>query len=422
MMKRVLFFFLFFPLFLHAQNINILTIDDHIISPVTEEYIRRGLDISEKENSILLIRLDTPGGLLKSTQHIVKLLLNAPVPVITYIAPAGAKAASAGVFISYASNILAMSPSTHIGSAHPVIGMGSWGNLPEEVKNKVLNDTLAWAENIAMQRKRPLDFITQAVKESISITEQEALNRKVCDIVAVDQSALIAALNGKEVMVLGEPRVLATERSEIKIIPQTRKERFFNALIEPNIAYLLLTLGFLALIFEVTHPGFGFPGIAGLICLILAFYALSILPVNYAGIALIVLGISFFIAEAFTPTFGMFTAGGITALVLGTLMMYNQPDLINVSYRIFLPLVIFFGLLSSFLLAKVITAQRQKAKTGAESLINAYGIATSDINPRGKVLIHSELWNAFSPKPVKKGEKIIVEKIEGLTLYVKKEG
>ncbi len=421
-MKRLLFFFLFSPLFLYAQNINILDIDDHIISPVTEEYIQRGLEISEKENAILLIRLDTPGGLLKSTQHIVKMLLNAPVPVITYIAPAGAKAASAGVFIGYASDVLAMSPSTHIGSAHPVIGMKSWGNLPEELKNKVLNDTLAWAANIASQKNRPLDFIVRAVKESISITEQEALKREVCDIIAVDQPALIAALNGRQIEIKGKTRTLATEKAGIKLLPLTGKERFLNTLIEPNIAYLLLTLGFLALIFEVTHPGFGFPGIAGMICLILAFYALSILPVNYAGIALIVLGISFFLAEAFTPAFGMFTAGGITALVLGTLMMYNQPDLITVSCRIFLPLIVFFGLLSSFLLTKIISSQRQKAKTGRESLINSFGVAQSDINPRGKVFVHSELWNAVSSRPIKKGEKIIVEEVKGLTLYVKKEG
>jgi membrane-bound serine protease (ClpP class) len=421
-MRKILPLF-FLPLTVFAQNIKVISIQDHIIGPVTANYIQRGLEIAEKEEAILIIQLDTPGGLLKSTQEIVKLLLNSPIPVVTYITPRGAKAASAGVFISYASHLLAMSPSTHLGSAHPIIGGGSWGKLPQEVKEKVLNDTLAWAENIASQRNRPVSFIRDAIKKSKSITEKEALRLKVCDLVAQDLEDLVKKIDGKVIKIEDKRSTLSTKKAQMAFINLSPQERFLNTIIEPNIAYLLLTLGFLGLVFEVTHPGFGFPGVAGLISLILSFYALSILPVNYAGIAFIVLGIIFFIVEAFTPTFGMFTLGGIISLFLGSVMMFNQPQLIKVSYKFFLPVIAFFSLLSLFLLGKVIASQREKPKTGPESLLGRVGRALTDIEKEGKVLIHSEVWDAVASEIIKKDDEIIVEKIDGLKLYVKrKEG
>ena len=425
-MKRRLVFFivlaiLLCPLLAFSQtNIKILTIKEHLINPVTADYIERGLKKAEKENSILILKIDTPGGLLKSTEQIVKLLLNSSVPVIAYIHPKGARAASAGVFISYASHIFAMSPSTHLGAAHPVIGGGTWGTLGQETKDKIMSDTLAWAENIATQRNRPFSFIKEAIEESISITEEQALQERVCNLIADDLNDLLKQIDGKYVTTTEGKVKISIKGSGIEEIPFTGREQFLHMVIEPNIAYLLLTLGFLGLLFEITHPGFGVPGVIGLIFLILAFYAFSILPINYAAVALIILGILFLAIEAFTPTFGIFTLGAIIALSFGSVMLFNQPLLIKVSFKVFAPVIIFLAGLSIFLLKKVISAHLMKSRVGKEGLIAAEGLAHTHIQKQGKVLIHGEIWNASSLESIKKGEAVIVENVKGLKLLVKK--
>lgn len=415
-----LFFLFLIPLLCPAQKIKIATIKNYIINPITAQYIIRGLEKAERENAIFILQLDTPGGLLKSTEKIVKYFLSSPTPIITYITPSGARAASAGVFISYASDIIAMNPSTHIGAAHPVIGVDSWGKLSKEVKNKVLNDTIAWAKTIAEERNRPVKFIQDAITKSKSITAKEAIKQKVCDIIATDLSELIKKLDGKTVVIQKEKVTLKTAHAKIEEIPFTYREKILNAIIDPNIAYLLFTLGFLGLIFEITHPGFGFPGIAGTICILLAFYAFSILPLNYAGLALILLGIIFLIVEVFTPAFGMFTIGGVTSLVLGSMMLFNQPLLIKVSFKVFLPLIGTLTLFTLFLLNRAISIHRLKVITGKEGIIGEEGTAYTDINKTGKVFLHGEIWNASSPYPIKKGEEVIVVGLERLKLVVKK--
>jgi membrane-bound serine protease (ClpP class) len=420
MKKIIILLFLLFPVPLFPDtSIKVLTLQEKIINPVTAEYIKRGIKEAEKTNSILIIKLDTPGGLLKSTEEIVKLILNSPVPVITYVYPKGAKAASAGVFISYASHILAMSPSTRIGAAHPVLGGGSWGKLDEEMKKKILNDTLSWAKNIAQQRKRPFSFIKDAIQKSISLTEEEALRKGVCDLIAEDINDLVKKIDGRTVKTSLREVKISTKKFSWEEIELTRREKFLHALIEPNIAYLLLTLGFLGLIFEVTHPGFGFPGVAGIIFLLLSFYAFSILPTNYAGISLIVLGLTFFVAEAFTPTFGMFTLGGTISFLLGSVMLFNQPGFARVSFKIIIPAVVSLAGLSFFLLTKIIASFRQRPRVGKESLVGKEAIAYSDIQNEGKVILGNEIWNAIGEN-IKKGERVVVEKIDGLKLYVKK--
>ena len=432
------------PFCIFAQTTaKVLTIEEDIINPVTASYVARALEAAEKDDSIVIIKMDTPGGLLASTEKIVKLLLNSPVPVITYIYPKGARAASAGVFIGYASHILAMSPSTHIGAAHPIISDGKWGDLDEETKKKILNDTLAWAENIARQRNRQVGFVKDAVENSISITEEEAIKevseieevtkkgkkrkqhikRKVCDLIAQDINELLEKINGKTVTTSKGEKTISTDKISLEEINFTPREKFLNVLINPNIAYMLMTLGFLGLIFEVTHPGFGFPGIAGIICLILAFYAFSVLPVNYAGVALIVLGLIFFVVEAFTPTFGMFTLGGIISFLLGSIMLFNQPETIRVSYEFIIPTAIIFGLTSVFVLTKIIQIHRKPPPSGKEGLIGKEGTAYSDISNNGKVFIHGEIWNAVSEEEIKKDEPVQIIEVKGLTLVVKrKEG
>jgi membrane-bound serine protease (ClpP class) len=416
----LLFIFLFLPASFAQTDITLISIQGDIINPVTADYIERALTFAQEKNSLLIIQMDTPGGLLKSTEKIVKLLLNTPVPVITYISPKGSRAASAGTFIGYASHILAMSPSTHIGAAHPVIGGGQWGSLGEETKIKILNDTLAWAENISAQRNRPFSFLKDAIEKSVSITETQALKKNVCDLIAEDLDSLIQKIDGKTVTTAAGRITLSTKKYSITTLPLTKREKFLNTFIDPNIAYLLLTLGFLGLIFEVTHPGFGFPGITGIICLILAFYALSILPINYAGLTLLILGLIFFIIEAFTPTFGMFTLGGIISFSLGSVMLFNQPEFIKVSFKIIVPLTITLSVFSLFILTKIIQAHFKKPKSGRESLISEEGLAKTTIHKKGKIFIHGEIWNAVSEEEIKRGEKVEVIDIKGLTLLVKK--
>ena len=403
-------------------KIKVLTIQENIINPVTADYIAKGIKIAENEDSILIITIDTPGGLLKSTEKIVKLILNSSVPVVSYVYPKGARAASAGVFIGYSSHILAMSPSTHIGAAHPVVGGGSWGNLDEETQKKIINDTLAWAKNISQIRDRPFDFIKEAIEKSISITEKEALKQGVCDLEASSLDELIKNIDGFSVQTKKGEIKISTKDFLVEEISFTKREKFLNALIEPNIAYLLLTLGFLGLIFEVTHPGFGFPGIAGIICLLLSFYAFSILPVNYAGIALIILGIIFFVVEAFTPTFGMFTLGGIISFFLGSVMLFNQPQFIKVSFRFILPLVISFTAFSLFILTKAFATFHQKPKVGKEALLDKEAVALTNIkaNKKGQVLLRGEIWEALSQEDIKKDETVIVTGLKGLIVQIEK--
>lgn len=407
----------------YSQNIKVITLKDYIINPVSEEYIKENITKAEEENSsALIIRLNTPGGLLKSTQNIVKDILNARIPVIVYIWPKGARAASAGTFIGYASSILAMAPSTHIGAAHPVLGGGSWGKVSKEMQDKIMNDTLAWAENIAEEKHRPLDFLKEAIEESTSVTEKEALKRKVIDLVAQDLDDLLRKIENKKIIIADKEIIFSSKNSQLELTELSGRQKFLNALLDPNIAYLLFTLGFLGLIFEVTHPGFGFPGIAGVICIILALYAFSVLPVNYAGLALIILAVIFFIVEAFTPTFGLFTLAGLACFILGSVMLFRGPETFRVSVKVILPLAVSISLWSVFILGKVLQVRLKKPQTGKEALLGETGLALSDIHKEGKVSIHGELWDAKSKEEISQGEEVEIIDIKGLVLEVKKKG
>ncbi|RKY34580.1 MAG: nodulation protein NfeD [Candidatus Duberdicusella sinuisediminis] len=424
-MKRLVFLFFFllnFSSLSFSQEIRILTIKDYIINPVIEEYIRENIKSAEENSSYLLIRLNTPGGLLKSTQNIVKEILNAKIPVITYIWPKGARAASAGTFIGCASSILAMAPSTHIGAAHPVLGGGSWGKLSIELQEKIMNDTLAWAKNIAKERNRPYNFLEEAIKKSKSLTEEEALKRRIIDLIAEDLDELLKKVEGKKIKLDNEEIILSLKNVKTKFVELNPRQKFLNTLLEPNIAYLLFTLGFLGLIFEFTHPGFGFPGIAGVICLVLALYAFSILPVNYAGLALIILGLIFFIVEALTPTFGVFTLSGLVSFILGSILLFREPQIFQVSLKVIAPLGLAIAVWGLFILGKVLQARLKKPQTGKEALIGEVGQALTDIYNIGKVFIHGEVWQAKSKEKIEKGEEVEVVGTKGLVLEVKKKG
>ncbi len=400
----------------------VVDIDDMIINPIVHEVIAAAIKASnEKGAQCLIIRMDTPGGLLETTHKIVKEVLNSPIPVVMYIWPQGARAASAGVFITYASHIAVMADSTHIGAAHPVIMNKSWGNIDEQMREKVLNDSTAWIESLAKVRNRNAQWAKRAVTESVSITEKEALKLGVIDIVAKDLDELLAKLDKQTVEAAGQKITLRTKEAQLEFIGLTLRQKFLNHLVNPNIAYILMLLGFFGLLYEITHPGFGFSGLAGIISLLLAFYAFQVLPTNYAGLALVIIGIGFFIIEAFTPTFGAFTLAGIVSMVFGSTILFNQPyEFLKVSLRLIIPVAVSLGLISTFLLTRIIKAHRKKTISGADALIGQEALARTNISPEGKVFIHGEIWNAQSNEKILKGEKVVVEKVEGLKLVVKK--
>lgn len=407
-----------------SSLVAIVDINDMIINPIVHEVIVEAIAAAKEKNAqCLIIRMDTPGGLLESTHKIVKEIMNSPVPVVVYIWPQGARAASAGVFITLASDIACMAESTHIGAAHPVIMNKSWGSVDKQMQEKVLNDSVAWIESLAKTRNRNVRWARQAVTESVSITEKEALKLGVIDMVAADLNDLLAKLENKTIRTGTEKVILHTKEAQLEFISLSLRQKFLNSLINPNIAYILMLLGFFGLMYEITHPGFGFSGLAGIISLLLAFYAFQVLPTNYAGLALIILGIGFFVIEAFTPTFGAFTLAGIVSLVFGSTILFNQPyEFLQVSLKLIVPVAISLGLISTFLVTLLIKAHRRKTIVGQEGLIGQIGLAKTNISAKGKVSIHGEIWDAQSEEKVKKGEQVVVEKVQGLKLTVKKQG
>ncbi|MBU4140899.1 MAG: nodulation protein NfeD [Candidatus Omnitrophica bacterium] len=407
-----------------SRLVAVVDIDDMIINPIAYEVIAAAIQSAKEKNAqCLVIRMDTPGGLLETTHKIVKEIMNSPVPVVVYIWPQGARAASAGVFITLASHVAVMADSTHIGAAHPVIMNKSWGSIDEQMQEKVINDSTAWIESLAKARNRNSLWAKRAVTESVSITGKEALKLGVIDMIAKDLDELLAKLDKQTVETVTQKVTLRTKEAQVEFIGLTFRQRFLNNLINPNIAYILMMLGFFGLLYEITHPGFGFSGLAGIISLLLAFYAFQVLPTNYAGVFLVVLGISFFIIEAFTPAFGAFTLAGIVSLVFGSTILFNQPyEFLKVSLKIIIPVAVSLGLISTFLLTRIIKAHRRKAISGGEGLIGQTALARTDISPEGKVFIHGEIWDAQSGEKIRKGEKVVVEKVEGLKLTVKKSG
>ncbi len=405
-----------------AQLVTVVDINDMIINPVVYEVISGAIKTAQENGAVcLVIRMDTPGGLMETTHKIVKEIINSPLPVVVYIWPRGARAASAGVFITLASHVAAMADSTHIGAAHPVVMNKSWGSVDKQMQEKIINDAEAWIESLAKSRNRNVRWAKQAVTESVSITEKEALELGVIDIGAKDLDDLLVKLDKQTIETAAAKQTLHTEDARVEFIQLTPRQRFLNNLINPNRAYILMLLGFFGLLYEITHPGFGFPGLAGIISLLLAFYAFQVLPTNYAGLFLIVLGICFFIVEAFTPTFGAFTLAGIVSLVFGSTILFNQPnEILKVSLRIIIPLAVSLGLISTFLITQIIKVHRRKTVSGSEALIGKVGLAKTNISPEGKVFIHGEIWDAQSREKIRKGEKVVVEKVEGLTLQVKK--
>ncbi|MBI2103958.1 MAG: nodulation protein NfeD [Candidatus Omnitrophica bacterium] len=423
-----------------AAHVNVIELDNQIINPVTQQYITDAIERSEADGAVcLVLMLDTPGGLLESTRAIVKRIMNARVPVAVYVAPSGSRAGSAGVFITLAAHVAAMAPSTNIGAAHPV-AVGEGGGpikrlvrrikreageetveeeAPDPMAQKILNDTVAWVTTIAKTRGRNETWAAKAVTESFSVTEQEAVQERIVDLVAADLPDLLAKSHGRRVELAGAPVELQTQEADLVRLPMSRRQEFLAVITNPNIAYLLMLLGTLGLIFEFTHPGIGFPGIAGLICLLLALYAFQALPISYAAVALIAVGIGLLVAEVKVTSYGLLGAGGVIALTLGSLMLFESPDPhLRVSLHVILPTVATLAAIILFVVQRALRAQAVPVATGAQGLVGSIGEASTDLNPDGQVFVHGESWSASSPRPVRRGEKVRVVRVEGLHLHV----
>jgi membrane-bound serine protease (ClpP class) len=400
------------------KHINVIEING-IINPVAAKFITEAIDQSEEDGAqCLIIQMDTPGGLMDSMRNIVKKLLSARVPTVVYVSPPGARAASAGVFITMAAHIAAMAPSTNIGAAHPVT-LGSQQKENKAMMEKVVNDAVAQIKGIAKKRGRNIKWAEKAVRKSVSITEGEALKLKVIDLVAPDLDSLLAKLDGRKVKIDSQTKVLATKGTSINRRQMGWRYRFLDIISNPTIAYLMLMLGIYGIFFELSNPGAILPGVIGAIFLILAFFALQMLPINYAGLALILLGIVLFIAEVKITSYGMLSVGGVVCMLLGSIMLAeNLPEYMKISKGVIIPAVLVSAGFFVFAVTMALRARRKKPTTGVDGLIGEVGVSETVVDPEGTISIHGELWRAECDERIEKGERIKVVGVDHLKLRV----
>jgi membrane-bound serine protease (ClpP class) len=392
---------------------------DAPITPVVAEYIVKSIDkATDAKAEAIVIELNTPGGLVDSMQQIVMKMMASDIATVVYVGPSGARAASAGTFITEAANIAAMAPTTHMGAAHPVTMQGK---MDKTMEAKAVNDLAAMARGIAEKRGRNMKWAEEAVRKSVSITENEALKNHSIDLVAVDVASLVKAINGMKVKLVIGDKTLATGNAEIEEIPMGFRYHLLEIISNPNIAYILMILGFYGLYFELSNPGAILPGVAGAISLVLAFYALHTLPINYAGLMLIIIGISLFIAEAFITSHGILGVGGTISMLLGSVMLIDSSSpALQLSWAVILPAVLMSAILFIITVTVAVRVYREKPKTGKGGMIGLHGVAKTDIHADGQIFAHGEYWNAWSDQPVAKGENVEVVAIEGLKVKVRK--
>lgn len=407
---------------LSAQSpIHVLRINGSI-NPTTYDYLKHEIAVADEANAqAVIFEMNTPGGLLEATRGIVTEFLNAKVPIIVYVAPQGSRAASAGVFITMAAHIAAMAPGTNIGAAHPVSGQGEMDSV---MSGKVTNDAAAFIRSISEKRKRNVKWAEEAVRNSVSITETEALNEHVIDFIASNRRALLDSLDGRKIVIEQDTITLATTSAQIVEREMSWQYDILNILSDPNISYILFLIGIYGLFFELYNPGSVFPGVAGAIALILALYSMQTLPINYAGLALIIVGIILFLLEIKITSYGLLSIGGVIALFLGSIMLYQTDgpmEFVEVSLGVIIPLVIFTALFFFFVIGAGLKAQQRKVTTGESGIVGAEAIAMTHLNPTGQVRLQGEMWAAESVSgKIEKNSKVIVTEIHGLLLKVKK--
>jgi membrane-bound serine protease (ClpP class) len=389
--------------------------------PVIADYVERGISQAEKDDAtVCIIELDTPGGLLDSTDKIVKSIMNADVPIVVYVSPKGAWAASAGTFITLSAHIAAMTPGTTIGAAHPVSAGGE--EIPEDQMKKIVEFSAKWMRTIAEERGRNIEEAELAVTESKSFTDVDALENNLIDLRAENLETLISQINGWEVtLASGEEVTIDTTNYGSTRNEMNAVERFLHVISDPNIAYILLTLATIGLITEVSNPGMVLPGVVGGISLFLAFYSLGVLNAYWGGIALILLAMGLFIAEFFTHSYGLLTVGAITSLVMGSLILFSGSPEIEVNRGLIAGVTAGVTAFAIFVIGAIVRGQRRRKVTGPEGMIGKMAIAKTPLDPIGTVLAEGELWTAASEGgKVAPGEEVIISKVEGLRLWVSK--
>jgi len=390
---------------------------DGVISPVTLRLVEMALTRAQAEQAqALVIQLDTPGGLERSMRAICQRLLNAEIPVIVWVGPTGARAASAGVFITLAAHVAAMAPATNIGAAHPV-AVG--GGVDKESMRKIENDAAAFVRTIALERGRDADWAEKAVRESVSITEREALKLRVIDVIADSIPDLLTKIDGRTVKTSKGMVKLATKGTVAKAIEIGLRDRFLNIITDPNVAYVLMMLGTLGLIFELSNPGAILPGVVGGISLILAFFAFQSLPINFAGVLLILFAIVLFIAEVKVVSHGVLAIGGVVAMALGSLMLYDEPEAgFRVSWLVIIPTVAVTAGIFLFALTFGVRALARRPQLGAEALVGATGTTVGALTGEGQIKLQGEIWRAVTDRPIPDGTPVRVVGVDGLTLRV----
>jgi membrane-bound serine protease (ClpP class) len=419
-LSAVLLFVFAFPGWASIYRI----IVDAPVHPISSEYITRSIEKAERENSsLLIIVLNTPGGLDSSMREIIAKILASRVPIVTYVSPPGARAASAGFYIGIASDLFIMAPGTNTGAAHPV-GISITGQaMDKTMEEKVTHDAASYIKTLAEKRGRNIQAAEDAVRKSLSYTEKEALDKGLIDLVAANEDEIIGHFDGRVIRRFnGEEIPLQLKGQTVIDIPMTARQKFLITISNPNLAYILLMIGLLGLYFEFSHPGAILPGVLGGISLLLAIFSFQILPLNYVALLLILLAIGLFILEVKVQSYGILGVGGVIAMVIGSVMLINSPiPELQPSLTVVIPLAIGLSLIFLFLLFLVIRAHSRKAFTGKEGLVGEVGQAQTDLSPEGKVFVHGEIWNAESSEPIAKGSKIkVVQVLDTLKVRVEK--
>ena len=402
-----------------APSLVITATYEGIINPVAAEYIHNAIAYAEQEQAhCLVFQLDTPGGLDTSMRSMVKDITGSRIPIVVYVSPTGGRAASAGVFLTLAAHVAAMAPGTNIGAAHPV-AMGG-GEMDEVMKAKVENDAVAYVHSIAERRGRNIEWAERAVKKSVSATSTQAKELGVIDLVASDLDDLLAQLDGWELALGEHPVTLQTQNTRVRDFPMGWRLETMQAISDPNIAYVLMTIGTVGLIAELYSPGAILPGVVGAISLILAFYSLQTLPVNYAGALLFILGIVMLMLEITVTSYGVLALGGTTAMILGSLFLINRDfPYYQISWSVMLPVFTLAIIVTWLVIQFGVQALRTRTRTGNEGMVGLTGLAKTDLDPQGKIFVQGEIWNAVSSSPVPEGQPIQITHLDGLTAHVK---
>ncbi|MBC8282785.1 MAG: nodulation protein NfeD [Nitrospinae bacterium] len=420
----IIFLFFWFTSPVFAVNQIVVVKISGAINPAVAEFVSHEIhQANEEQQALIILNMDTPGGLDTSMRQIIKKIQSSQVPVAAFVSPSGSRAASAGAFITIASHIAAMAPGTNIGAAHPVNMMGGGGKdgQAKTMEEKVVNDAAAYIRSLAELRKRNSHWAELAVVKSVSISAEEAKKLNVIDLIAQDIHALVLAVDGREIPVVSGSVILKTANLEVVYHEMNARQKMLDIISNPNVAYILMMIGMVGIYFELSNPGLVFPGVIGAVSMVLALYAMQTLPIDYAGLLLILLGALFFIAEIGVMSYGLLSLAGVVSIFLGSTMLIDSDDpTMQISRAILYPTMAFAVACSIGIVIFATRTRNLKKQGGAEGMIGETGVVREALNPHGSVLVHGELWQAECDGEIKEGEAVSVESVEGLKVKVKK--